>query len=866
MKIQYHVFSFIIILLIISIQPLFAGVPTFTSVTTDDNDGDGEIDRLTIVFSENVDITDPGAAGDGLPCLVVTGYAIANQDYTLGNMGSLTIRLVESGTPDTDAKPDVSYTQAPAANIVSVSTAEEVADSYSFTTTSDGARPVLVAVDIRRANISGVDWWNRVLLTYSERVWCGNLAPGSGVNASDNATASFNPATEHGGDITAAGIIGGYGSFSGPGDVIVPTTENGVSVTAGGSVIFDLGRADGVTYGSIQSGTTASSGNFIPVINTGIRDSNGNSLQTTTAVSITVSNAWDLTQPTIIGAKTYDIDSDGRIDRVEFEASNPVQDDFTPSNIDINGYGGEGFSTAVTGITGGLDSTANDRYFSVTITESGFDTDHTPLYDYTGAGVYLVDLAANRLSNIASGTTSDGAPPAFTSIQTRDSDIDGHIDRLSIGFSENVTITDGGSADGLDCITVAGYTIASADYGAVGTSTLTLLLTEKSSYDTDAVPVVSYTQAGATSIVDESAGLNEMLTGETVTTSDRAGPVLLTAVIVDADQNDIDVGDYIIAGFSEPVVLGCTDSSDFVLLNSGFGDTFGTGSSLDDGTPGDDNVDIVLGSGPSLILPDLWTGPGDGNPSGLGIKVGGTTCVTDTALNSAPQGPEIDISGAGSNFISKITVSDGANTFSDQDSDSTLLDTDITISITLQFEALFVTVWYDVGENPDGISTGNSSDRRVVAAGSGQNWTATIPENDAEIVEGAVVRFIVDIDGVRYYSDGSENLGGSVPWRWTVIYEQAARVTIRNNIINPEKGDLAYINLFLSDSAYVRIKVYDVGGNFIAALHSQKDNPGAHLITWDGTNKRGRNVVRGVYFIIIRIDKKRYMKKVLVIR
>ncbi len=573
----------------------------------------------------------------------------------------------------------------------------------------------------------------------------------------------------------------------------------------------------------------------------------------------------DTVSPSIVGnAQTIDNDSDGRIDHYRLAFSENMRD------VSFGGF------VVATHSVSGLDYIRDDilpggnnnDIAYIQFDETGFDTGDLP--QLTSSGISFADLAGNILNggtDYVAGDIAeqDSAPPAFTSIQTQDSDLDGHIDRLSIGFSENVTITDPSSADGLDCITVAGYTIAAADYGAVGISTLTLLLTEKSSYDTDAVPLTSYTP-GSTSIVDASAPPNEMLTGETVTTSDEAGPVLLTAVIVDADQNDIDVGDYIIASFSEPVVLGCSDSSDFVLLNSAYGDTFGTGSSLSDGTAGDENVNIVLGTGPSLILPDLWSGPGDDNPSGLGIKAGGTTCIKDAALNAAPQGPEIDISGAGSNFISKIIVSDGANTFSDPDSNSTLLDTNITISITLQFDALFVTVWYDVGEDPDGISTGNSSDRRVLTTGSGKNWTAMIPENDTEIVEGAVVRFLVDIDGVRYYSDGSENLGGSVPWRWNVIYEQAARVTIRNNVINPAKGDLAFINLFLSDSADVRIKVYDVGGNFIATLYNQKDNPGAHLITWDGTNKRGRNVVRGVYFIIIRIDKKRYVKKVLVIR
>jgi hypothetical protein len=72
-------------------------------------------------------------------------------------VGSLTITLVESGTPDTDAKPDVSYTRFFAASIVSVSTAEEVADFYSFTSTTDGAGPVIISAVTDDVNPAGGD-------------------------------------------------------------------------------------------------------------------------------------------------------------------------------------------------------------------------------------------------------------------------------------------------------------------------------------------------------------------------------------------------------------------------------------------------------------------------------------------------------------------------------------------------------------------------------------------------------------------------------------------------------------------------------------------------------------------------------------
>ena len=42
--------------------------------------------------------------------------------------------------------------------------------------------------------------------------------------------------------------------------------------------------------------------------------------------------------------------------------------------------------------------------------------------------------------------------------------------------------------------------------------------------------------------------------------------------------------------------------------------------------------------------------------------------------------------------------------------------------------------------------------------------------------------------------------------------------------------------------------------------------PGSNLITWDGKNRRGKIVVPGVYFIVVKVGGKRYVKKVLVVR
>jgi hypothetical protein len=947
---------------------LFSGIPTFVSAITADDNGDGYIDEITIVFSENVDISDPNKVADGLDCLSVVGYTLNNGDYDdYDDIPSLTFVLNQGVSYDTDTTPRVTYSTGGGTHITETGGPLEVTDGEFVDPTDgagaiitdvvtrdtdadgtidrlevtfseaveddsvaagdfgidgggsvdgiavdggvddaviwlditwptagtdekptlsagagniedlavpantnpltsklavDGANPVLIAVEITRMNIAGTDWWNRVNLTYSEPVSCGDLAPGSGLDASDATAGNFNPASEHGGDYSS-GTLAGYGDFAAGGNIVVPGGEVGVTVEASGIVRFDLARSDD-GHGSISAGDTAPSGDFTPVANSGIKDADGNGLESTTAVSPTSGTAWDLAKPAIGKAETYDANYNGRIDRVEFETSEAIQDGFRVDNYGIVGYGGNGYSTGVVGISGGAaDNDPNDNRYSITFSEVGWDTDATPGYSYTGSDIYLVDLAGNRLNN-AGGTAADGALPAFRSIVTDDNDENGYIDRLQLRFSENVDVNDAG--DGLDCISIDGYTIQSGSYGAGDVDTITLILNEGAGYDTGIKPLTSYSTAGDSTIRDRAVTPKEMLNGETATTSDGAKPIMISAVFYDPDSNDIDVGDYITVEFTESMQLACTNVSDFDLLNAGFGDSFGAGADLDDPVPGDVYINIVLGTGPFLILPDLWSVPGPGNPSGIGIRAGGTACVEDIASNSSPQGAEVDIGGAGSNIVVTVTASDGASVFANPIMPAALMDSDITVTIETQFNANFVAVWYDVGAVPDGLSVANPDDRKAVASGTETSWTATIPHDDAEVEEGAVVRFIVDTDGALYYYDGPEATGGSVPWDFKVFYEQSQRVTIRNNVINPHNGDVTYINYYIGSGRKVTITAYDLAGNPVKVLFDGTGNTGTNLVTWNGRNRNGAAVVPGVYYMVIKIGSDRYVRKVLIVK
>ena len=92
------------------------------------------------------------------------------------------------------------------------------------------------------------------------------------------------------------------------------------------------------------------------------------------------------------------------------------------------------------------------------------------------------------------------------------------------------------------------------------------------------------------------------------------------------------------------------------------------------------------------------------------------------------------------------------------------------------------------------------------------------------------------------------------------------KVIIRNNIVNPGKGTYTLLNFRLTKSEKVNITVYDLAGRPVKVLYNKVGNPGLNEVVWNGKNKRGRNVVPGVYYVVVMIGKERYVKKVLVVK
>ncbi|MCL2478590.1 MAG: hypothetical protein FWF22_03750, partial [Treponema sp.] len=83
------------------------------------------------------------------------------------------------------------------------------------------------------------------------------------------------------------------------------------------------------------------------------------------------------------------------------------------------------------------------------------------------------------------------------------------------------------------------------------------------------------------------------------------------------------------------------------------------------------------------------------------------------------------------------------------------------------------------------------------------------------------------------------------------LTRQRAGVSILNNVINPANGESAYVDYSLVKGGQVTIQVFTMDGTMVDILYRGRREPGEYRAAWNGTNRAGRAVARGMYFIRI---------------
>jgi hypothetical protein len=145
----------------------------------------------------------------------------------------------------------------------------------------------------------------------------------------------------------------------------------------------------------------------------------------------------------------------------------------------------------------------------------------------------------------------------------------------------------------------------------------------------------------------------------------------------------------------------------------------------------------------------------------------------------------------------------------------------------------------------------------------------TIPDTDPEYSGGDRLEFLIEVNGLLCARTSDPNDPRTVaPWAVALrdVAAQRGGVTIMNNVINPDRGERTELRYELDRSGMVTIQVFTLAGSIVEILQRGTQSAGTHSVLWDGTNRGGRSVARGVYFIKIVAPGISETRKVLVVR
>ena len=489
-----------------------------------DTDVNGKIDHIILHLSEDLDETVAASTGLG-----VAGYTISAMIYDsdatfpaalLGGLGNaaddgleeILLTIDELGGHDTGALPQVTYSNAVGG--LKDLTGLAIASVYPATAAEvDKAVPILLSAYTRDMDADGrIDAYE---LTFSEHV----------VSVLEDLASGF--------------TLGAGYSFN-PDKTVHTSVDTFVTLQVNETVI-NTGSIPPLTYAGadINDGATSAAG---------APDEND-------FVGVPAGVVKDGVSPIVKSIRTADDNSNGKIDAVNVEFSEPMK-----AGIDFK------TGVAITGYPLGTPAHVfGSEVVKYVLTEgTAYDTDATPAFSYTPGAI--VDANDYPQAAIVSTLAEDNAAPDVVSAVTGDTDVDGKLDQYVLTLSEPIAdLDDVAKYD--DNFTIAGHVITGANTVKTATS-LTFEIDEFAVFDTDAKPELTYAKdATANNIVD----LNSIPMATAVAAdwkeTDGAKPVIVIPVGVagatQAAQSIDRDGDGYIDGFkvyfSEPIAVN--DSS-----------------------------------------------------------------------------------------------------------------------------------------------------------------------------------------------------------------------------------------------------------------------------------------------------------------
>ena len=502
---------------------------------------------------------------------------------------------------------------------------------------------------------------------------------------------------------------------------------------------------------------------------------------------------------------------------------------------------------------------------------------------------------------------------------TQDSDADGRIDRILVTSESSMKRKVDGAYERLE-IKVDGYTVNGYSDGPESTQ-FYINLVEGSTLDTDAVPKWR--------IINNETFRDAGVKAEVLSTRrdfevpfDKARPIIGYALAAaGSPRNEVFIR------FSEPVTDhnggGWINNFNFRALENVPGDVSEVKIISPAGGTGLEEAVVKLGG--RVTVQDIYENRKfiveyvkDGAGNELEAKYNAHR-VSDLALGITGSGIVQPASAAsrtkpvGDSGVGTITEFDGTGFLEDDDIRiqavrRKLPDTaasppelfyDNSVSASFRSNGLWLPSFSE-GNDPAGVRRPHGTFSGLVprpwngarrsrtqkplrVTSSSTLFEYEIKAADPKIVNNADLEFLFYMPGHEVGGRGFGNLyaarliddtaadwyRGVRPWGFLIrdLVTQAGGVTVLNNIINPMRSEAASLHYEVTEGGTVTIQVFDLSGNLVEILQRGYQAPGEYSVSWNGRNRGGGIVARGIYFIRYvgpgRIDQ---IRKVLVVK
>lgn len=484
--------------------------PVATAYVYKDADGNGQVDRMDITFTENITVNECEVGDYGL-----TGADSGSLSYSACATSTTDLRLTISGAPanDTNLALEFAYNAANStANSLDDAGGNAVA-TISTQTATDGARPVLISFSYEDTDADAqidqvsANFTENVTLVYDDGDW------------------SVTPNDLSGFDVT------GYSSGNGSATIILAgTADSGQTGTSGGTEPT-IGFTP--TTGSITDGSV-------------------------TVTTITDTSVTDAASMAVVSSAYKDTNTDGQVDRLDITFSEaPVVGECEAGDYSFSGADAGSIAVASCAVS------SSDLRLTLSNAPAS-DTNLTFQWSYTapnGTADSIEDAASVAAPSFASQTPTDAAAPVRVSQVYTDANSDGTVDRFDIIFSESIAYDECEAGD---------YTIGGVDAGGLSISScgtsgadLQLSVSGASSNDTFLTLTLAYAAAnGTANSLDDAAG-NAVgnLTGASLT--DAALPVASSISYTDNDSDG--QVDRASVTFTETISLDECETEDWVI-------------------------------------------------------------------------------------------------------------------------------------------------------------------------------------------------------------------------------------------------------------------------------------------------------------